>query len=89
MSIAFKTRWQILGPITVKSYTHPCLATGARLPRDFEYLVGMPISTLTAEKVAKLMQEQEKKAGTAGTKGQWLLKGFPQCRSTDLERHDS
>eukprot|EP00435_Cladocopium_sp_Y103_P008228 s2321_g2.t1 len=29
---------------------------------DFEYLVGMPISTLTAEKVAKLMQEQEKKA---------------------------
>jgi len=30
--------------------------------KDFEYLVGMPISTLTAEKVAKLMQEQEKKA---------------------------
>jgi hypothetical protein len=48
----------------VKSYSHPRLATGARLPRDFEYLVGMPISTLTAEKVAKLMQEQEKKAGT-------------------------
>ncbi|CAE7816472.1 TOP2B [Symbiodinium sp. CCMP2456] len=30
--------------------------------RDFEYLVGMPISTLTAEKVAKLMQEHEVKA---------------------------
>eukprot|EP00438_Fugacium_kawagutii_P007664 Skav232212 [mRNA] locus=scaffold2626:354059:358239:+ [translate_table: standard] len=30
--------------------------------KDFEYLVGMPISTLTAEKVAKLMQEQERKA---------------------------
>jgi len=30
--------------------------------RDFEYLVGMPISTLTAEKVAKLMQEHELKA---------------------------
>ncbi|CAK9047877.1 DNA topoisomerase 2-alpha (DNA topoisomerase II [Durusdinium trenchii] len=30
--------------------------------KDFEYLVGMPISTLTAEKVAKLMQEHERKA---------------------------
>ncbi|CAJ1338347.1 unnamed protein product [Effrenium voratum] len=30
--------------------------------RDFEYLVGMPISTLTAEKVAKLLQEYEQKA---------------------------
>jgi len=37
--------------------------TCRQLPRDFEYLVGMPISTLTAEKVAKLMQEQEKKVG--------------------------
>mmetsp|Transcript_21100 Transcript_21100/g.49104 ORF Transcript_21100/g.49104 Transcript_21100/m.49104 type:complete len:1219 (+) Transcript_21100:71-3727(+) len=30
--------------------------------KDFEYLVGMPISSLTAEKVAKLMQEHEAKA---------------------------
>ena len=37
--------------------------TCRQLLRDFEYLVGMPISTLTAEKVAKLMQEQEKKVG--------------------------
>ena len=37
--------------------------TTCRQLRDFEYLVGMPISTLTAEKVAKLMQEQEKKVG--------------------------
>lgn len=30
--------------------------------RDFEYLVGMPISTLTAEKVAELMKQHELKA---------------------------
>jgi len=30
--------------------------------RDFEYLVGMPISTLTAEKVAELMRQHELKA---------------------------
>lgn len=29
--------------------------------KDFEYLVGMPISTLTAEKVAELMQQRETK----------------------------
>eukprot|EP00931_Biecheleriopsis_adriatica_P072603 TRINITY_DN46_c1_g1_i1.p1 TRINITY_DN46_c1_g1~~TRINITY_DN46_c1_g1_i1.p1 ORF type:complete len:1267 (-),score=369.54 TRINITY_DN46_c1_g1_i1:40-3531(-) len=29
--------------------------------RDFEYLVGMPISTLTAEKVAELMKQHEQK----------------------------
>ena len=32
-----------------------------RAVKDFEYLVGMPISTLTAEKAEKLMQEHQRK----------------------------
>ena len=48
----------------MKSHSDVLQLVSCPAPRDFEYLVGMPISTLTAEKVAKLMQEQEKKAGT-------------------------
>merc|ERR1712113_1175201 len=42
--------------------------------KDFEYLVGMPISTLTAEKIAELMKQRDTKTAELDT----LKKKTPQ-----------
>ena len=49
-------RWDVF---VMKSEARSQVSKGVK---DFEYLVGMPISTLTAEKVAELMQQRETKA---------------------------